>query len=83
MHIQTLEWDYVNNNIYSIYIKIFHFIYYYYKNKFLYKSPHEGVLTSYVIYLPTYLRFKFFIIEGGHHLPDVFHLGLGDHSPPA
>ena len=22
MHIQTLEWDYVNNNIYSIYIKI-------------------------------------------------------------
>ena len=25
-----------------------HFIYYYYKNKSLYKSPQEGVLTSYV-----------------------------------
>ena len=43
----------------------FHFIYCYYKNKFLYKSPHEGVLTSYVIYLPTYLRYEFFIIERG------------------
>ena len=38
----------------------FHFIYCYYKNKFLYKSPHEGVLTSYVIYLPTYLRFEIY-----------------------
>ena len=31
----------------------FHFIYRYYKNKFLYTSPQVGVLTSYVIYLPT------------------------------
>ena len=43
----------------------FHLLLWYYKNKFLYTSPQVGVLTSYVIYLPTYLWFEYIIIEWG------------------
>ena len=42
---------------------LFHFIYCYYKNKFSYKSPQVGVLTSYVIYLPIYLRFEIYFLH--------------------